>query len=105
MLYLALVSYSVRFIPPRGNAVTDFFLLVFPLAIDTTDHTSQLLRLFAYAFSTRTINLTTFKDSTAKRLKTEFLRKLLSGEFDKSSEKLGFCSGLFKCCTNQQTGC
>ena len=33
-------------------------------------------------------------DSTAKRLKTEFLSKLLSGEFDKFSEKLGFCSGL-----------
>jgi hypothetical protein len=33
-------------------------------------------------------------DSTAKRLKTEFLRKLLSGGFGKSSEKLGFCSEL-----------
>ena len=33
-------------------------------------------------------------DATAKRLKTEFLSKLRSGEFDKFSEKLGFCSGV-----------
>ena len=32
-------------------------------------------------------------DSTAKRLKTEFLSKLLPDEFGKFSEKLGFCSG------------